>query len=62
MYFVSRVGSRGVRAEQRGLLFVALEFVLIQEPDELFETISQCLLAGVGRDCLAGWGAIVHVM
>mmetsp|Transcript_95 Transcript_95/g.169 ORF Transcript_95/g.169 Transcript_95/m.169 type:complete len:205 (-) Transcript_95:1911-2525(-) len=32
------------------------------EPEELFETISQCLLAGVGRDCLAGWGAIVHVI
>eukprot|EP00954_Amorphochlora_amoebiformis_P004132 321541-Amorphochlora_amoeboformis.AAC.1 len=32
------------------------------EPDELFETISQALLAAVDRDCLAGWGAIVHVM
>ena len=25
------------------------------EPDELFETISQCLLASVDRDCLSGW-------
>jgi len=32
------------------------------EPDDLFETISQCLLAAVDRDCLAGWGAIVHIM
>lgn len=32
------------------------------EPDELFETISQCLLAAVDRDCLAGWGAIVHLI
>jgi len=31
-------------------------------PDELFETISQCLLAAVDRDCLAGWGGIVHVI
>jgi len=31
-------------------------------PDDLFETISQCLLAAVDRDCLAGWGAIVHVI
>eukprot|EP00468_Gymnochlora_sp_CCMP2014_P010783 CAMPEP_0167749354 /NCGR_PEP_ID=MMETSP0110_2-20121227/5358_1 /TAXON_ID=629695 /ORGANISM="Gymnochlora sp., Strain CCMP2014" /LENGTH=191 /DNA_ID=CAMNT_0007634493 /DNA_START=77 /DNA_END=652 /DNA_ORIENTATION=- len=31
-------------------------------PDELFETISQALLAAVDRDCLAGWGAIVHVI
>lgn len=32
------------------------------EPDELFETISQCLLAAVDRDCLAGWGATVHII
>jgi len=31
-------------------------------PDELFETISQALLAGVDRDALSGWGAIVHVI
>lgn len=32
------------------------------DADELFETISQCLLSGVDRDALAGWGAIVHVI
>mmetsp|Transcript_14053 Transcript_14053/g.27008 ORF Transcript_14053/g.27008 Transcript_14053/m.27008 type:complete len:205 (-) Transcript_14053:535-1149(-) len=32
------------------------------EPEELFETISQCLLSGTGRDCLAGWGGTVHVI
>lgn len=31
-------------------------------PDELFETLSQCLLAGVDRDCLAGWGGVVHIL
>lgn len=31
-------------------------------PDELFEVLAQCLLSGVDRDCLAGWGAVVHVM
>ncbi len=31
-------------------------------PDELFETISQALLASIDRDALAGWGAIVHVI
>jgi len=30
--------------------------------DELFETISQCLLAAVDRDCLSGWGAEVHII
>jgi len=31
-------------------------------PDELFETISQCLLASVDRDALSGWGATVTVI
>ena len=33
-----------------------------QEPEDLFETISQALLASVDRDCLAGWGAVVHII
>eukprot|EP00898_Chlorokybus_atmophyticus_P006969 jgi/Chlat1/7273/Chrsp58S06914 len=32
------------------------------EPEDLFETISQCLLASVDRDCLSGWGGIVYVV
>jgi len=32
------------------------------EPEDLFETISQCLLSGVGRDALSGWGATVHIL
>lgn len=32
------------------------------EPEDLFETISQCLLASVDRDCLSGWGAVVHII
>ena len=32
------------------------------EPDELFEVLSQCLLAAVDRDALSGWGAIVHII
>jgi 20S proteasome subunit beta 3 len=31
-------------------------------PDELFEVLGQCLLAGVDRDALSGWGAVVHVI
>mmetsp|Transcript_40107 Transcript_40107/g.55732 ORF Transcript_40107/g.55732 Transcript_40107/m.55732 type:complete len:205 (-) Transcript_40107:185-799(-) len=31
-------------------------------PEELFETVAQCLLSGVDRDCLAGWGGIVHII
>lgn len=32
------------------------------EPDDLFESISQALLNAQDRDCLAGWGAVVHIM
>ena len=35
---------------------------VMQEPEELFETLSQCLLSGVDRDALSGWGGIVYVM
>jgi 20S proteasome subunit beta 3 len=31
-------------------------------PDELFETISQCLLASCDRDALSGWGAVVTII
>ena len=33
-----------------------------QEPEELFETVTQCLMSGADRDALSGWGAIVYVM
>lgn len=32
------------------------------EPEQLFEVLSQSLLASVDRDALSGWGAVVHVM
>jgi 20S proteasome subunit beta 3 len=32
------------------------------DADELFETVSACLLSGVDRDALAGWGAVVYVI
>lgn len=31
-------------------------------PDELFEVISQSLLAALDRDCFSGWGAKVHIL
>ena len=34
----------------------------LQEPDELFETISQALLNAVDRDALSGWGAHVYII
>ncbi|KAM9999960.1 hypothetical protein ACTFIZ_008408 [Dictyostelium cf. discoideum] len=30
--------------------------------EDLFETISQCMLSSLDRDALSGWGAIVHVI
>jgi 20S proteasome subunit beta 3 len=32
------------------------------EPDDLFETLAQSLLAAVDRDALSGWGGIVHII
>ena len=34
----------------------------VQEPEDLFETISQTLLNSVDRDALSGWGAVVRIM
>jgi len=33
-----------------------------QDPDQLFETLSQALMASVDRDALSGWGGIVHII
>lgn len=30
--------------------------------DELFDTISRCLIAATERDGLSGWGAVVHII
>ena len=35
---------------------------VIQEPEELFETVSQALQASVDRDCLSGWGGHVYLV
>jgi 20S proteasome subunit beta 3 len=32
------------------------------DKDELFETISNCLLSALDRDSLSGWGAYVYVL
>uniref|UniRef100_A0A7S0CG94 Proteasome subunit beta n=1 Tax=Proboscia inermis TaxID=420281 RepID=A0A7S0CG94_9STRA len=32
------------------------------EPDELFETLAQSLLASVDRDAISGWGGVVHII
>jgi 20S proteasome subunit beta 3 len=32
------------------------------EPEELFEVTAQCLLSGVDRDALAGWGAVIYII
>mmetsp|Transcript_32622 Transcript_32622/g.103964 ORF Transcript_32622/g.103964 Transcript_32622/m.103964 type:complete len:213 (+) Transcript_32622:150-788(+) len=32
------------------------------EAEDLFETLAQCILSGVNRDALSGWGAVVYIM
>lgn len=31
-------------------------------PEELFECLGQCILSGVNRDCLSGWGGVVYII
>ena len=33
-----------------------------QEPEDLFETVSQALLSSVDRDAMSGWGGVVYIM
>ena len=42
--------------------FYVCYLFFLQEPDDLFETISQALLNAVDRDAVSGWGAVVHIM
>jgi 20S proteasome subunit beta 3 len=32
------------------------------DPETLFEVISRSLMLGLNRNCLSGWGGIVHVI
>lgn len=32
------------------------------EPEELVRAVSRCLLAALDRDCLSGYGAVVHLV
>lgn len=66
----------GRRETDRTPLFLPVAFILLsspppsidgdipshQEPEDLFETISQVLLNALDRDALSGNGAVVHVM
>lgn len=45
------------------VLICTLAFIILfQEPEDLFETISQAMLNAVDRDAVSGMGVIVHVM
>lgn len=37
-------------------------FLCWQDPEHLFETISQAMLNAVDRDAVSGMGVIVHIM
>ena len=36
--------------------------LILQEPEDLFETISQAMLNAVDRDAVSGMGVVVSVM
>merc|ERR1711865_29986 len=45
-------------------LFGACESLYKPDMDEeqLFETLAQALMAAVDRDCISGWGGVVHII
>ena len=59
-----KVGAPVVAFENRRSVLYCVPYraAVLQGPEELFETVSQALLSGQDRDCLAGWGAVVYVM
>jgi 20S proteasome subunit beta 3 len=46
----------------RSVMKTSKIWLMNQEPEDLFETISQTLLNSVDRDALSGWGAVVRIM
>ena len=55
----TRPSTLGQHIHLRSSLSLTID---IQEPDDLFETISQALLNAVDRDALSGWGAHVYII
>jgi 20S proteasome alpha/beta subunit len=56
------VGTRFGASQHEPFRAGRTELTLKQEPDELFETVSQALLNAVDRDALSGWGAHVYII
>lgn len=56
---VSTVESDGLHLKIKAAY---LRSVFVQEPEDLFETISQAMLNAVDRDAVSGMGVVVHVM
>lgn len=44
------------------LFYFILIILTLQEPDNLFEIVAQCLMNAVDRDALSGWGGEVTIM
>ena len=61
---LTQSGQFQVAGTSNEMLYGACEAFYKENMDseQLFETCSQCLLAGVNRDCSSGWGAAVFVL
>lgn len=49
-------------SRQKYIFFKNSNCLYVQEPEDLFETISQAMLNAVDRDAVSGMGVVVHVM
>ena len=57
------MGARLGKSHDRRCPYPTLALIFPrQEPEDLFETISQALLNAVDRDALSGWGAHVYII
>ncbi|URD94638.1 hypothetical protein MUK42_32368 [Musa troglodytarum] len=63
-YYFEALGLTHGKTMEQGANCIGVQkenqYKLLEEPEELFETISQALLSSVDRDCLSGWGG--HVL
>lgn len=61
---ITQSGSFQVAGTSEEMLYGACEAFYKEnmEPDQLFETCSQCLLSAADRDCFSGWGAVVFLL
>ena len=62
-FYKPNLGSNlQINVIEKMCVIASVVVIVAAEPDDLFEVLAQCLLAGVDRDAKSGWGGVVHIM